>query len=153
MNAVVIYHSKYGSTRQYAEWLAEEVGAKLVPLADAKRPDLSGYDAVAFGCPYYAGRLKIAGLVKTCAPGLAGKRVAFFAVGAEDPDSPNARKGYEAAFPDTVRDGMRFFYLPGRITLAKLNALERTVMKVMKAKDLDRTSRAAIEPVADFLRG
>ena len=153
MSSVVIYHSKYGSTREYAEWLAEAAGAELVPLAEAKQLDLSGYDAVAFGCPYYAGRLKIAGFAKSCVPGLAGKRVAFFAVGAADPDSPDARKGYEAAFPEPVRAGMRFFYLPGRISLAKMSALERAVMKMMKARDVDKTDRALVVPLAEFLRG
>ncbi|MFO7638894.1 MAG: flavodoxin domain-containing protein [bacterium] len=153
MKSVVIYYSKYGSTRTYAEWLAEATGAELVPQAEAKKLEFAGYDAVAFGCPYYAGQLKLAGFVKACAPRLAGKRVAFFAVGAAEPDSPDARKGYDNALPEEVRAGMRFFFLRGRIELARLNAIERTVMKLMKARDVDHTDRAAIAPLAGFLLG
>ena len=153
MKKAIVYHSKYGSTQLYAEWLAEATGAELVPLGRAKEFDLAACDAVAFGCPYYAGRLKIAGFVKDWVPRLAGKRLAFFAVGAAEPDSPEARKGYEAALPESVRAGMEFFYLPGRITLAKMNALERGMMKMFKARDVDHTDRAAILPLAEFLRG
>lgn len=153
MTKAVIYHSKYGSTQEYAEWLAEATGAELVSLAEAKKLDLAGYGAVAFGCPYYAGRLKIAGFVKDWVPRLAGRRLAFFAVGAAAADSPDARKGYEAALPEEVRSRLEFFYLRGRINLAKLGAVERMMMKMFKAQDEDHVDRSAIGPLAGFLNG
>ena len=153
MKKVIIYHSKHGSTKEYAGWLAEATGAELVPLAEAKKLDLGAYDAVAFGCPYFAGRLKIAGFVKDSLPRLAGKRIAFFAVGLAKPGSPDASKGYEAALPEETRAGMRFFYLPGRLVKAELGFLERQMIKMAKAEDIDRMDRAAIAPLAEFLKG
>jgi menaquinone-dependent protoporphyrinogen IX oxidase len=153
MKNAVIYHSKYGCTREYAEWIAQAAGAELVPLAEAKRHDLAGYDAVAFGCPYYAGRLKISGFVKTSLPKLGGKRVAFFAVGGQKPDDPDIARGFENAFTPAERQQLRFFYLPGRIICAQLNWFERQVMKMMKSSDYDRTDRAAITPLVEFLKG
>jgi len=152
MKIAVVYHSKYGSTKDYAGWLAEAAGAELVSFGAAKRLDLAAFDAVAFGCPYYAGRLKIAGFVKGWLPRLSGKRVAFFAVGGQKADDPDRAKGYEAAFPESARAGMRFFYLPGRILTARLNFLERAVMKMMKAEDYDRTDRSALAPLVEFLK-
>jgi menaquinone-dependent protoporphyrinogen oxidase len=152
MKKVIVYYSKYGSTKDYAEWIAQDAGAELVPFAQAKKSDLASYDVIAFGCPYYAFRLKIAGFVKGWAPRLAGKKVAFFAVGGEKPDSPDRSKVYNSVFPEAVRAGMTFFYLPGRITLARMGFLDRLVMKMMKAKDEDSTSRAAIAPVVEFFR-
>ena len=32
----VIYGSKYGATKQYATWIAEELGADLINYKDAK---------------------------------------------------------------------------------------------------------------------
>jgi menaquinone-dependent protoporphyrinogen IX oxidase len=153
MKKVIIFHSKHGATQEYAEWLAEATAGESVPLAKAKKLDLSAYDVVAFGCPYIAGRLKIAGFVKDRAPQLAGKRVAFFAVGITPPDSPDVSKGYDAALPEEVRAGMRFFFLPGRLTTAKLGFLERQMIKMARAEDTDRVDRAAIGPLADFLNG
>ncbi len=64
MKKIVVYYSKYGSTADYARWLAEASGAEVMSLAEAKHLNLSGYDRIVFGCPYYAFRLKIAGFVK-----------------------------------------------------------------------------------------
>jgi len=153
LKSVIIYYSKYGSTKDYAEWLAQATGAELVPLAEAKKLDLSGFDAVVFGCPYYAFRLKIAGLVKSWVPRLAGKKVAFFAVGGEEPTNPDCRKVYDTAFPDSVRAAMRFFYFPGRIALGRMSWFDRLIMKLMKAKDYDHTSRDVIAPLVEFLKG
>jgi hypothetical protein len=48
---------------------------------------------------------------------------------------------------------MRFFYLPGRIALGRMAFLDRLIMKMMKATDYDRTDRAAIAPLVEFLKG
>ena len=109
MKSIVVYHSKYGSTREYAEWIGAETGAEVVELKQAKQKDLAAYDAVAFGCPFYAGRLKMAGFVQECAPNLAGKRVAFFAVTARGPEDAGIAADYEKALPEDVRRNIRFF--------------------------------------------
>lgn len=150
---LVVYYSKYGSTRDYAEWLAEATGAKLVPLALARKLDLAAYDAIALGCPFYMFRLKIAGFVKSRAGQLEGKRVAFFAVGGGELDNPADRQGYEKALPEEIRAGMRFFYLRGRLRVARLDFFDRTIMRMMKTADYDHTDRAAIAPLVEFLKG
>ncbi|MEO0081427.1 MAG: flavodoxin domain-containing protein [candidate division WOR-3 bacterium] len=151
MKKVIVYYSKYGSTEDYARWIAEATGAELVPLAKVGQLDLSNYDVIVFGCPYYAFRLKIASFVKQWLPRLAGKKVAFFAVGGEDPTSPNCRKVYDKTFTEEARAAMRFWYFTGRITLARMGFLDRLVMKIMKAKDYDRTDRAAVGPLIEFM--
>ena len=153
MKKVIVYYSKYGSTKDYAEWIAQDTGAELVPFAQARKLDLAAYDAIAFGCPFYAFKLKIAGYVKSRASQFAGKKVAFFAVGAEPPESPEVHKRYEACLPEEVRSRISLFFLPGRVAMGKMGFLDRTVMRMMKAKDFDHTSRAAIAPIVEFLRG
>jgi ADP-ribose pyrophosphatase len=153
MKSIVVYHSKYGSTRQYAEWIGAETGAEVVELKQAKQKHLTAYDAVAFGCPFYAGRLKIAGFVQECAPKLAGKRLAFFAVTARQPDDQGIVTDYERAVPEDVRRSLRFFALPGRLMLSQLSFLERGVMKMMKATEFDRVKRDEIKPLVGYLQG
>lgn len=152
MKTIVVYHSKYGSTKDYAEWLAQATGAELVPLTQARKLDLAGYDAIVFGCPYYAFRLKIAGFVKSWLPRLTGKKIAFFAVGGEEPSSPDCRKVYDKTFTGETRAAMRFFYFPGRIAIGRMSAFDRLIMKLMKARDYDHTSREAIAPLVEFLK-
>ena len=46
--AIVIYTSRRGSTRQYAEWIAEDLGCSAYPLTDITDKnadiDLADYD-------------------------------------------------------------------------------------------------------------
>ena len=43
---IVIYTSKRGSTKQYAEWIAEDLACEALPLSEAAGLDLHGYDCV-----------------------------------------------------------------------------------------------------------
>jgi hypothetical protein len=52
-----------------------------------------------------------------------------------------------------VRRSLRFFALPGRLLLGKLNFVERGVMKMMKAAGFDRVQREEIRPLVEFLKG
>ena len=63
MKTIVIYSSKTGFTRQYAEWIAKETGAECLPLAEAKKKDLAGYDAIVFGGWACVGSIKDIGLI------------------------------------------------------------------------------------------
>lgn len=51
--AIVIYSSKRGSTKQYAEWIAEELNknseCKLVAFKDSKTYNLYEYDLIVYG--------------------------------------------------------------------------------------------------------
>ena len=152
MKSVVVYHSKYGSTREYAEWIGAETGAEVVALKEAGKKDFSAYDVVAFGGPFYAGKLKIAEFVTRVAPGLSGKRLAFFAVTARPAGDAGIVTDYERAVPEELRKTMRFFALPGRLRFASLNVVERGVMKMMKAKEFDRGSKEEAGELVKYLR-
>lgn len=55
MRLLVVYTSKTGFTKRYAQWLAEDLSGDCFPLEQAARVDFSGYDAVAFGSSVHAG--------------------------------------------------------------------------------------------------
>lgn len=48
-NVVVIYNTVTGFSRTFGEWIAEELGAELVPCAESKRLDLPSYDLIIYG--------------------------------------------------------------------------------------------------------
>ena len=82
--SIVIYTSKRGSTRQYAEWIAEELGADLVDARARKLKlrDIKDYDTIIYGGGIYSGGIKGVELItKNWSKGLSQKRVIVFAVG------------------------------------------------------------------------
>ena len=53
-NIIVIYQSKYGATKKYAEWLAEELSCDLVETKKATIEQIEKYDVVILGGGIYA---------------------------------------------------------------------------------------------------
>ena len=49
MSTIVVYKTKYGSTKTYAEWIAEELGCVAVDAKSIKADDLLMYDTVIYG--------------------------------------------------------------------------------------------------------
>ena len=47
--AIVIYTSKRGSTKQYAEWIAEDLDCGAKSLAECRGLDLHGFDLIIYG--------------------------------------------------------------------------------------------------------
>lgn len=45
----VIYKSKYGNTKKYAQWIAEEANADLFEHSEVDAKKLVEYDAIAYG--------------------------------------------------------------------------------------------------------
>ena len=54
MNAIVIYKTKYGSTKTYAEWIAKELACDIVEHKSVSVADLEKYDTIIYGGGLYA---------------------------------------------------------------------------------------------------
>ncbi len=59
MNTLIVYATKYGSTKLCAELLAKSLpnGADLINLAEEARPNLHHYNTIVVGSPIYEDRL------------------------------------------------------------------------------------------------
>ena len=57
-NTIVVYKSKYGTARQYAEWIAEELGCDIRNMDDIKARDLEPYENIIFGGGVHAGGIE-----------------------------------------------------------------------------------------------
>lgn len=56
-STIVIYSSKYGTTKDYASWIAKELKADLKSIDEVEAEELIFYDTVIFGAPIYHGKL------------------------------------------------------------------------------------------------
>lgn len=46
---IILYQSKYGATKKYADWLVEETGYDCIETKNAKIADLHNYDVIILG--------------------------------------------------------------------------------------------------------
>ena len=53
MNGVILYQSKYGATKRYAEWLSEETGFKCIETKKADINEIIAYDNIILGGGIY----------------------------------------------------------------------------------------------------
>lgn len=171
MRTVVVYHSQTGFTRRYAEWIADAAGGDCFALKEARKRDLSGYDAIVYGGWACAGKISKIGWFEEQIPAWNGKRLAAFCVGPSPADNPEVQVFLDKTEQDLAAANVQVFYCPGggnyeamslryrlmmKAFLAGLRAKkDRTpqeeVMAAMLGSSYDISDRRYIEPLLAFL--
>lgn len=130
MKTIVVYKSKYGYTKKYAEWLAESLGCDI--KENASLADVLGYDTIIYGGGIYAGRLNGARFITKNLGKLAGKKLVLFAVGSNAGRSDEIKAFWEKALDKTVREQVPHFYLRGGFDYGKTGGVDRFMMNMLK---------------------
>ena len=129
MKTAVVYTSQTGFTKRYAEWIAERTGGDAIELGDAKKKDLSGYDAIVYGGWACAGSISKISWFKKNIEKWTGKKLAAFCVGG----SP-LRKNFD----EETYKKIGVFYCPGGFDYDKMSGKSKLMMKMfikmLKAK-------------------
>ncbi len=152
MSTVVIYKSKYGSTKQYAGWIAEELGADLKNADDVKLQDLLPYDTIIYGAGVYIGCIAGIALISDNYEQLKDKKIIVFTVGLTDPADKKkcedlCTKNYSWKMMDTIQP----FHLRGALDYKKIGIGNKLMMKKMKIKEADFVSKEQILPLLQAL--
>lgn len=145
--AVVVYTSRYGSTRRYAEWIAAEIGADLFAAKELSPKALGQYDVVVYGGGLYAGG--IAG-VKLVTQNICNSLVVF-TVGLADPDSTDYSTIINKNFTAELLSKTKLFHLRGGIDYKQLGPVHRTMMALMKAAILKKPESKRDSEDKEFL--
>lgn len=111
---LLIYRSKYGSAKAYAEMAAERLGGLACTEQQATEQTLGQARCLALFGSLYAGGLSIAPFMKKHAALLGQKRAAVFAVGATPP-GPDVLEAVRARLPKAVQT-LPLFYGRGAWT-------------------------------------
>ena len=134
MKSVVIYKSKYGSTMQYAKWIADELGCECFDAKDVKAEDLKNYDAIVYGGGLYAEIINGVHLITKNFELLKDKKVAIFTTGITPLD---CREYYdnevlEKNFKNGIPENVKVFNYLGKMILSELTLVHRTALKTLK---------------------
>ena len=135
MNAIVVYKSKYGSTKAYAEWIADELGCEMVDAKNLKADDLVKYDTIVYGGGLYAEIINGVTLITKNFDKLSNKKIVVFTTGI----TPLNYKDYydkmviEKNFKDKeMLSKIRIFNFLGKMKLDELSLVHRTALKTLK---------------------
>lgn len=130
--AIVIYTSKRGSTKQYAEWMAEDLGCEAVSLTEFDKATIPEYDLVIYGS-----WLRGSGIVDydTLDPYLEGMkdRTVLFVTGVSEYNPANYLQICEINFDGRENmNQMQLYFCPGRYEPENVKGLDRMLMGIAK---------------------
>lgn len=151
MKTAVLFKSKYGSTEQYAKWIAEELQADIYNL-DRFSNKFTEYDTFIFCSATYMGVILAASFIVKNWRFLENKRVYLFNVGMIPWEDPSSKQSYEK-LPSEIREKIGYIKVPGRFSFEKLNPFEKMISKAMKAtQSVDFVKKENIQPVLDYVK-
>lgn len=145
MKTVVIYESKYGATKQYAQWIADELSCDLFEKKDINPNELKDYTTIIYGGGLYAGGVSGINLLTKHFDSLKDKNLILFTCGLADPtDQENIdgiKAGLTKVLTSEMQEKIKFFYLRGGIDYSKLGWIHKVMMsmlhKMIMKKDYD----------------
>ena len=159
-NAVVVYRSKTGFTKNYAQWIAEELKCDLLEGGKTSIKDLGKYDTIIYGAGLYASGISGIKLITKNYEALKNKKLIVFAVGASPARGETTQALRTSNFKGEQKDMVHFYYLRGGFDYTRLSRLYRFLMtlkklqlKGMKNPDADvKGMLASYDHPLDFTR-
>lgn len=130
-NGVVVYKGKYGATRQYAHWLANDLKLPCLDMDRLADQSLNDYDYVVAGSSVYYGKLLMHPFLVRHTPALKSKKVFIFIVCATpDSDQREQKKILKENIPEPLLKKDNTFFLPGKLDLNTLNLFDRIMLRI-----------------------
>lgn len=138
-DTIIIYSSKTGFTKRYAQWISEALSCECVEVEKAGKLDFSSYTTIIFGGWVLGGTLMKADWVKNHLEQWKNKRIAAFSVGGSRMEDIRVDAILEASFNLEERDKITMFYCPGGINYEKMGLMFKFMLKMiyksLKAKE------------------
>ena len=173
-NILVIYKSKTGFTRKYAEMIGEELDCKTTDLKNVTHSMMSEYKTIIFGGRFHAGFVDGLKKAMICFEKSSGAKLIVFATGAT-PHTAGAmiEEVWKNNFTPQQLESIPHFYMPSGLCYERMSLGDKMMMKVfaamMKRKrdkneyerelaqaifhSYDISSKEYIMPLVSFVRG
>ena len=145
MKGIVLYKGKYGTTAQYASWIAE---ALYLPMADIEHADagqIAKYDYVIIGSSVYVGKMLIKNWLRKNETQLCDKKILFFVVCATtDREKEQQDTIINENVPESLIKASEFFFLAGRVVINKLSWLDKLTVRMGALMQKDPVKKEAM---------
>ena len=134
MSTVVVYRSKYGATKKYAEWIAEALNCKAIENKNLKIEDLLQYDTIIYGGGLYAEVIDGVTLITKNLEKLENKKIIIFSTGI----TPLKYTEYydklviDKNFKPEMLDKIKIYNFMGKMIIDELSGVHRAALKTLK---------------------
>lgn len=175
----VVYQSKYGASKKYAQWIAEELSCDLYERKSVKAAELNVYDTIIYGGGLYAGGVSGIDLLTKNFDKFSNKNLLLFTCGLADTKDEeninNIQKSLSKVFTAEMQEKIKVFNLRGAIDYEKLGIVHKSMMAMLRrmlmkkdkeslneenneflatyGKSVDFTDKVTIAPIIAYVKG
>lgn len=128
---IILYQSKYGATKKYAEWLRDETGYDCIETTKTRVVLLQEYDTIILGGGVYASGILGLQFLKKNINHLNTKKLAVFCVGASPYDEKAIHQIREMHFKGALQE-IPLFYCRGAWDEEKMTFRDRTLCRMLQ---------------------
>lgn len=164
---VVVYKSKYGATKKYAEWIASELKADVFEFSTIASDKLQEYSTIVFGGGVYAGSINGIKIISKNINELKDKNIVIFTCGMANPKNEAEIKGIKenlnVVFAE-MKNSVSFFHLRGSIDFGELSFGHKLIMSMVikilrkndpeafSGKNIDFIDKTTIAPIVEYCK-
>ena len=131
MKGIIVYKGKYGATRQYAQWLGEELNLPAITANDMTTESLLPCDFIIIGSSVYIGKLQISKWLSNNLAAIKGKKIFFFQVAGTAPEEREKLQAYiRSGVPEEIREQCEVYYYQGKMILNDLSWKDKFMLKM-----------------------
>lgn len=149
MKGIIVYKGKYGATRQYAQWVSEELKLPAFTPDNLDMEQMLKSDFVVIGSSVYMGKMLVSDWLKKNIKTLQNKIIFLFVV-CGTPSSEKEKQQHIVAdnVPALLLNTSNTFFLPGRLIRKELSWSDRLLVKIGASFEKDPvTKKAMLEDV------
>lgn len=146
---LVIYKSKYGTTKTYIEMLKKEVPCDAINAADYKEGIEKDYEIIILAGSIYAGNLTIIKKMNKYLDALSDKKTAIFAVGLSEYTSETLQQIQNQNLKK-ISHNIPLFYGRGVYDEMKMSFVDKTLCKTIR-KSLKNKNVDSLDPTMKAL--
>ncbi len=142
MKTIVLYKSKYGHAKTYAEMIASRLEAKSYDIKDWKKAEIQKADLIIFGSGVYIGKINH---IQKALRLFSDQQLVIFACGGELEDETTLARLKETNLTEPKYQDLPFFYLPGGMDLSKVKGLMKLMLSMIQSMLAKKTNRTEEE--------
>ena len=126
MRTIILYYSKTGNTKKYAEDIANALQCEAMPIKKFKKKMIADYDTIVFGSRVRGGSIDKVDSLLAMYEDMRDKNVILFSVGMSFP----SKEGREELIKSNLLDlyHVRYYQLRGSFDFNKLGFLDKFIM-------------------------
>ena len=131
MTGIILYQSKYGATKKYANWLSEETGFSCIETKKASVSEIANYDVIILGGGVYASGIAGLSFLKKNIDALNGKKIVVFCCGA----SPYEEEAFKEVVKHNMKDKLEevpCYYCRGAWDMDSMSFTDKTLCRMLR---------------------